>query len=407
MSSQSRPVVYLHMGAPKTGTSYVQDLMWRNREALRRDGFLVPGASKPSQFLASLDLRRSVDSHRPPASAGAWARLVDEVRAWGGTALIDEERLCRASVSEIDQAMSDLDFAEVHLVYTVRDIARVLPAQWQERVKHREGTSWTDFLADVRRLPQERTALARLFWDSHDMPEVLARWSRGFAPERVHVVTVPPPGGDPDLLWRRVAGLYGLEPEKYDLERGRSNASLGAAEVQVLRRLNLALPGGDMSWPAYRTTVKTRVAEDLARRRGSRIELPEDVYEWACEWARRATKDVADAGYQVVGDLDELLPSARPTGENPDLVSEGEQVDVALAAMQSLLAGWQETREQLAEAEARAARAQRALKRSRATGGAGGGPPGKPGTVVPARAGWRGLARRGYRRLRGVVRSGR
>lgn len=41
------PVIYLHIGAPKTGTTYLQNVLWRNRERLRTDGLLYPGRPSP------------------------------------------------------------------------------------------------------------------------------------------------------------------------------------------------------------------------------------------------------------------------------------------------------------------------------------------------------------------------
>ena len=35
--------IYLHIGAPKTGTTYLQDMLWANKDVLERAGVLVPG----------------------------------------------------------------------------------------------------------------------------------------------------------------------------------------------------------------------------------------------------------------------------------------------------------------------------------------------------------------------------
>ena len=50
------PVVYLHVGAPKTGTTFVQDRLFRNRESLRERGILYPADRFDAQFVAALDL---------------------------------------------------------------------------------------------------------------------------------------------------------------------------------------------------------------------------------------------------------------------------------------------------------------------------------------------------------------
>ena len=59
MSSQRR--VYLHIGAPKTGTTYVQDRLSRNSRMLAQHGVHFPGRAPLTSpgmfhFRAALDL---------------------------------------------------------------------------------------------------------------------------------------------------------------------------------------------------------------------------------------------------------------------------------------------------------------------------------------------------------------
>ena len=48
--------VYLHVGAPKTGTTYVQDRLALNAASLRRHGYRYPTGPHGDMFLAALDL---------------------------------------------------------------------------------------------------------------------------------------------------------------------------------------------------------------------------------------------------------------------------------------------------------------------------------------------------------------
>ena len=48
--------VLVHVGAPKTGTSFVQDLLFRSREQLAELGMLYPADRFDAHFLAALDL---------------------------------------------------------------------------------------------------------------------------------------------------------------------------------------------------------------------------------------------------------------------------------------------------------------------------------------------------------------
>jgi hypothetical protein len=340
---QDRPTVFVHIGAPKTGTTFLQSVLFENRAALRRAGLLIPGRTTRSHFRAAQDLRGSTfKGYAEPGVAGSWARLVKQVRRWPRTSVISHEIFAAATEQAVDRALADLEFADVHVIWTARDLARQLPAAWQERLKNGETLSFGEFLDKVR-AGSARRSPRRGFWALHGGPDILARWSRGLPPERVHVVTVPPPGADPALLWRRFAGVIGIDAAAYDTTVRTANPSLSAAEAAVLRSLNGTLDRDRISWPAYRSAIKYGVALALSGPggpSGTRIELPEDVYEWVLRWSEDAFAAMRAAGYDVAGDLADLVPAQRPVGADPDAPPPAEQVEAAgrmLAAMVWLL----------------------------------------------------------------------
>lgn len=338
MTPAGRPPVYFHIGAPKTGTTFLQSVLSNNRAQLRAGGLLYPGTT-PSHFWASQDLRNSTfGGHPDPHVPGSWDRLVREIRSWAGPAVIDHESFGKARAETIDRAFRDLDFADVHVVYTARDLARQLPAIWQERVKNRSTETWAQFLTAVQAGPGDGGSIGRHFWATYGIPRLLARWSRNLPADHVHIVPVPPPGSEPLLLWRRFAGLIGIDADSCDAHVERTNTSLGAAEAAVLRRFNEAIAELDVPWPAYAALFKQRLAPALSARPGARIELPPEAFEWSVDWSEKAIAELRSAGYDVVGDLAELVPGTRPTGIDPDDVPAEERAAAALAGMVDLAA---------------------------------------------------------------------
>jgi hypothetical protein len=327
-------VVFFHIGGHKTGTTYLQNVLWRNRARLRHDGMLYPGWHKASHIWANFDLRKtSWDGYGTPQIDGAWGRLVQEIRDWHGPAIISQESFSLIKSAQIRRALRDLDFADVHVVFTARDMARQLPAVWQEWVKNESTITFAEFLAAVRKPTDEE----RRLMDLHDVPAILERWSRKVTADRIHLITVPPPGSHPRLLWERLAGVLGLDPNRYDLDIRDTNTSLGAAEVAVLRRINVELAGA-LSWPDYNQWVKFGLAPAMAKRPGARIALPDEAFRWAVEWAEQAIEKLAGAGYHVVGDFADLIPMTAPTGEDPDCVGAEAQTSAAIAALTLLMA---------------------------------------------------------------------
>lgn len=53
--------VFLHVGVPKSGTTYLQTTMWHNRAPLRAQGLLYPGAKRMDHYHASQDVRGQRD----------------------------------------------------------------------------------------------------------------------------------------------------------------------------------------------------------------------------------------------------------------------------------------------------------------------------------------------------------
>ncbi len=51
--------VFLHIGVPKSGTTYLQAGLWQNREPLRDQGLLFPGRGPFDHNRASIALHRT------------------------------------------------------------------------------------------------------------------------------------------------------------------------------------------------------------------------------------------------------------------------------------------------------------------------------------------------------------
>lgn len=309
-----RKRVFLHIGAAKTGTTYLQALLWRNRKKLAAAGVLYPGARSGAHFHASLDLRGArFQGHDDPYVPGAWQRVVAAAYKWRGhTVVISHETLAGANEEHVRRAVTDLQPAEVHVIYTARDLARQIPAVWQESMKNRRVVGFPRFLQSLKS-PERRGPWGRNFWRGQDATEVLGRWSTAVPADRIHIVTVPPRGAPQTALWERFARLLEVDPERYEIPAGRSNLSLGSVEAELLRRVNRRVPE-ELAWPSYEAWFKRGLAErHLAERTDSqRITLPPRWYPWVLEQAQRMVEELREAKYDVVGDLEELIPPKPP-----------------------------------------------------------------------------------------------
>ena len=332
--------VYLHVGAPKTGTTYLQDRLAANRTELAKRGVHYPLGLHASHFKAALDLIDLSWGGQRDDARGEWDKLVDRVRRHDGTVIVSHEILAGARPHQVRKAMADFAGSEVHLVYSARDLARQIPAEWQEGIKHRRRRSFGRFLSQVQSADRRNPKL--WFWKAQGLPDVLARWGEGLPPERIHLVTVPQPGAPRDLLWERYCEAFGIDPAWAPTESDRENVSIGIAETALLRKLNRRLKRAGLPGDDYRRIVRQlMVHETLAHRKDmTRATLPPVAYPWAEEVAEEWIEWVKGSGIHVVGDVEELRP-VRPDPDavwrDPDKPRRRDVVDAAVDALTAVI----------------------------------------------------------------------
>jgi hypothetical protein len=257
----------------------------------------------------------------------------------------------------VERAVASLAPAQVQVVFTARDLARQLPSDWQEHLKHQHRVPFARFVADLIELgPAAPPPYGEMFWHLHDPADVLERWASVVPAERIHVVTVPQPGAPPQSLWQRFASVLGVDAAVYTTEVARMNSSLGLVECELLRRVNERL-NGRLSHRHYDVLVRLRLTAILtsAEKDAARPVLPPQWHPWAVERSKKMVDAIRTAGYDVVGDLDELVPRA-PDADHPatqpEDVGSDELLAPALTAISGLLAELARSRDRLAEREA-------------------------------------------------------
>lgn len=329
-------VVHLHIGAPKTGTTYLQDRLRLNTPALARHGVTIPatrpGASEMFHFRAALDLLEQDWGGAPGHAKGAWDAMMRRVERADGNVVISHEILAGAKPDKITKAMNDLADHEVHVVYSARDLGRQLPAAWQESIK--QGRKW-QFRRFIDRYEGGKSFFFR---QALDLPEVLTAWGAKLPPERIHVVTVPHDRGpNGDELWLRFCRAFGIDPAWAPLDSERDNRSLGIAETSLLRKLNRRLELGLWREPVYDALIRELLAQEvLVSRKAVPVRLPPDRYDFAEEQGERWIDWIKGSGVDVIGDVDDLRPR-RPADDeewrNPDRVRAKLELGAALDAL--------------------------------------------------------------------------
>ncbi len=326
--------VYLHIGLPKTGTTYLQSVLWGSRAALAQDGYLLPGAGHRAHLWAALELQERPNlARRHPKAPGTLARLVKAVHKHRGPAILTHEFFCGAGREQAGRLVEQLAPADVHLVITARDTLGMLTAGWAEYVKN----GGTKPLAEMR--GNRLGGQGEFGWRTWDLGGVLRRWGRHVPPEQVHVIPMPAPGAPHDQHWRNLASVLGLDLDRYDAPAEPRNPALGVVQVELLRRINLHL--GAFRKPVDRGTwIRGYLAEQhLVRQDGERLGADDDQVAECRRRADRAVRIIGKRGYHVVGEVERLLVPAVPqTRLRPDDVSNVALVESASTLVAGMLA---------------------------------------------------------------------
>lgn len=325
--------VYVHLGLPKTATSYLQTIIWSNRDLLRSRGVVVPGAERRDHLWASRTVRD--DPHvagAPERQRTAWSRIRAELASSRGTGLVSHEFFAAASRAQAVAMVNALPAPEVHLVVTAREPLGLFTASWQESLKNGSTTPMVDYGRTV-----SRRSTAIWNWRTLDLRLVLQRWSAAVPPERIHVVVLDPAAPREDV-WHRFADVVGFSPHGVDLSGSFPNTSMGVAEAETLRRINGSLTGFTKAFDKGVYIRSFLADERLVPRGGERFWPEPDQVEECRRRGEEAVAHLRSAPYDVSGDLDHLLvPEELEPRRSTTSVTEAEVASVAVDLAATML----------------------------------------------------------------------
>ncbi len=320
--------VYLHIGAAKTGTSYLQQMLWRNEEVLAEQGVFLPLGRRRAHFDAVADLRGGIWTDG--SLSARWEELVTDVKARPGVALVSEELLCGSPPDVIERVLASLAPVPVHVIVAARDIGRQVPAEWQQSLRARSAMTYDEWFRRLRDEPD------RSFWNTQNPVRVHERWGPGLEPGHFHVLTVPQRGAPTTMLWERFCSIFGADPNLATPLDGRQNESLGVLESELLRRFNAQLGPLFPMRDAYIKVVRNHLMRPALQGSptAARIGVPEEWVDWITGRADELVRDLTALGDQVdvVGSVDDLRAQVEAATVAPDKVSDGELLEAALQA---------------------------------------------------------------------------
>lgn len=329
-----RRPLYVHVGCSKTGTSSLQAGLWQSVEPLAGAGVGLPFVGREEHLRGLLRPLgwRPVEGYAGPWDEAALDRAVTRLRETPGERLlVSNEDLAEVGAPEaarIARIAEEADL-DLHVIVTLRDWALQLPSEYQQFLKHSMSDTYEDFLTGVR---DASTVWGRHFRRRQDPVDVLARWGAAVPAERIRVIVVPSYAADPDGVFRLMGEAVGFDGDLVVRPGGAVNASFGAVEAEVYRRVNAEL-GVTAYSEEYAQAIRWPFIKGvLAKQASPRITLPPEHLGWVQEQARAAVLALRTGGYRVSGDLDRLVPGDGAARPMPVV----EEAEVAAAAIRAL-----------------------------------------------------------------------
>jgi hypothetical protein len=315
--------VLLHIGPQKTGSTAIQVAAKSAVDELAAHGthYVTGMRHRPAAPGWALGLAGR-PSGQPRPDFGLWetfaARVADST---ADRVFVSNEDFSRATPDQIGRIVGDLGGDRIHVVLGARRFDRFLPSQWQERVKAGETRAYDEWLAVVLDRDSEEQSWERHnVWRSHDLQQLVARWSSYVDRSRIHVVVLDE--GDRRQLPETFERLLDLPEETLRPVTGRSNRGLTWGECEMFRGINEAIADRGWSKDIRRRLMRGHVFPELRQRAPSGGPQSPPLPHWAAGTLRSLGADrvewLATSGVDVIGDLDRLrVPDDLATAAEP------------------------------------------------------------------------------------------
>jgi hypothetical protein len=313
----------VHIGPHKTGTTALQGALYAAREALVAQGVRHPGRSRnPAHAVRDATGQDWPVADAPGPLTYRWRDLVRDVRrAREPRVVLSSEFFAWADPAAIRRIVDDLDPARVHVVVTLRPLARILPSHWQQNVQGGAVAPYARWLATV--LEPRPGKAEPSFWHLHRHDRLIARWAEVVGPENVTAIALDE--GDRGFVLRAFEQLLGVRGGTLTAVSDLSNRSLTLPEVEAVRAFNVVARADGLDRALQAKVMRLGAAQILKQRQPHpdepRIETPQWALDRATTIGREMVANIGASGVRVVGDLDGLAAPqrSRPSGDRqPD-----------------------------------------------------------------------------------------
>lgn len=289
-----------HVGTMKSGTTYLQSILQKNKSQLLANGWRYPG-KRLNQQHAVYDLVPNSVPWNVPASGKRDGKLASGLaeqinkRADESIVISAEVLSCldEAGIQQIVKTFGKPD----KVVFTIRSLSKVIPSAWQQYIKGGGKLSLDKF---VDKMEQDRASLDGM-WKIYAYGNQVKQWSK-VAP--VSSIIVPNTGVKEELgkLFFEALELNS-DNINLNIKNTESNLSLGYEISEILRFLNARHKLCDTDRNFF---LKQIVFPKLGQIKSSKIKLSETHLALAKKWEDEEKNLLVQSSDVMHGDLGHL-----------------------------------------------------------------------------------------------------
>ena len=312
----------IHIGPPKTGTTYIQGAFRASREFASAQGvhYAGPNCRRVTAVHAIMGIRNPKTGEIP--SPSTWRALVDEINGAGDQrVLLSNERFSLAKSNMIRSIVEDVGPDRAHVVVSLRPLSRMLSSQWQQHIQSGTEISYEDFLEQIFSDPDSDRAKS-LFWHAQRHDQLIARWAEIVGLQNMTVIALDE--RDHDFVLRAFEQLLGLRDGTL-VAGDRTNRSMTMAEIEIVRSFNEQFFAEGLSRQLHVMVMHRGMTNYIKAREPGPDEPRIETPQWALDRAGEIADEMVDAivasGVRIVGDPEHLRPvmtSRLVDGRQPD-----------------------------------------------------------------------------------------
>ncbi len=298
----------VHIGPPKTGTSSLQGAFHACRPATEAQGVHYAGRRRHSgSAVQAVSGRPGFFTNGTPPPMSNWRELVSDARrSKARRVVISSEFFADVLPDTLPRIVDDLSGERVHVVVTLRPLAKIVPSQWQQYVQSGMRVPYERWLDAM--LTATPGKLTPTFWRRHRHDELIARWADVVGPDRMTVIALD--DRDHGMVLRVFEQLTGLHEGTLVAPPEVTNRSMTLPEIEAVRAFNAAFKAEDLG-PALLSKVMHFGAATYMRQREPSPDEPRvETPQWALDRVRVISREIVDhiaaSGVRVVGDLERL-----------------------------------------------------------------------------------------------------